>query len=76
MDHPEHQEGASDDALTKDRASTTIKKKHCEVFALIGTIGVAWIVLMLPVIFYYLPDDVYTTSTNVMVSPFVEDLHL
>ena len=35
------------------------KKKNCEVTVLITTIGIAWMILLLPIIVYHLPDEAF-----------------
>lgn len=55
-----------EDALSRDKESTTMKK-CCEVFALVATVGVAWMLLLLPVIFYYLPDEIYNNMVSFLV---------
>ena len=40
--------------------------KICEVVVLVVTLCFAWILLLLPIIFYHLPDDVYTRKVSKM----------
>ena len=66
-----HREMATIDYGTANRGIKAISQEKdkwivCEVIALIVTIGIAWMLLLLPIIFYHLPDDVFTTE-NVSV---------
>ena len=57
--------------MSRPQDTKTKKILICEIAALIVTIGLVWMLLLLPIIFYHLPDKVYTgkVSTNLHMQP-------
>ena len=53
-----------EDEMSKPQDAKTKKILICEIVALIVIIGLSWMLLLLPIIFYHLPDEVYTRKVG------------
>ncbi len=54
--------GTTKNGMGKQQDAKTDKTSICEAVVLIITIGLAWMLLLLPISFYHLPDKVYVSS--------------
>lgn len=50
---------------SKSKAGSTKRRvAACELIVLSGIIGLAWMLLLLPIIFYYLPDEIFARKVS------------
>ncbi len=53
-----------ENGMSKQQDAKTDKTFIYEVVVLIVAIGLAWMLLLLPIIFYHLPDEVYSRKVS------------
>ena len=54
--------------MNRLEAIKTKRKAVCEVVSLSVVIGLAWVLLLMPIIVYYLPDEVFTRKVSFCIA--------
>ena len=59
-----------DGVIDQTSASKTNKRIAIEVVSFIVTVGLVWLVLLIPIIVYHLPDEVFLSQVSTLAEPY------